>query len=113
MFAACSQLCLHILIIFLGDRVEIESGDTHAEQQGRHDARHKTDTLHRTLVLDGHAAGLIAKGRDDQTCHSATKTHADLQGYHDDFYKLFGFGINGVDYDADIDPDVKIPSIAE
>ena len=40
-------------------------------------------------------------------------THADLQGYHDDFYKLFGFGINGVDYDADIDPDVKIPSIAE
>ena len=40
-------------------------------------------------------------------------TLSDLQGYHDDVYQLFGFGINGVDYDADIDPDVKIPSIAE
>ena len=40
-------------------------------------------------------------------------THADLAGYHDDFYKLFGFGISGVDYESDIEPDVKIPSITE
>lgn len=38
-------------------------------------------------------------------------THADLNGYHQDFYRLFGFGIDGVDYDADINPDVQIPSI--
>ncbi len=38
-------------------------------------------------------------------------THADLKGYTEDFLKLFGFGIDGVDYDADIDPDVKIPSV--
>ncbi len=38
-------------------------------------------------------------------------THADLKGYHDDFYKLFGFGIDGVDYEADIDQNVQIPSI--
>jgi len=28
---------------------------------------------------------------------------ADLQGYRDDFYKLFGFGIDGIDYEADVD----------
>lgn len=29
---------------------------------------------------------------------------ADYAGYHSDFLKLFGFGIEGVDYDADVDP---------
>ncbi|PWW16148.1 MULTISPECIES: enoyl-ACP reductase FabV [Pseudidiomarina] len=29
---------------------------------------------------------------------------ADYAGYHSDFLKLFGFGIDGVDYDADVDP---------
>lgn len=29
---------------------------------------------------------------------------ADFEGYRNDFLKLFGFGFEGVDYDADIDP---------
>ena len=28
---------------------------------------------------------------------------ADIDGYWDDFYRLFGFGIEGVDYDADVE----------
>jgi enoyl-[acyl-carrier protein] reductase/trans-2-enoyl-CoA reductase (NAD+) len=28
----------------------------------------------------------------------------DYQGYKDEFLKLFGFGIEGIDYDADVDP---------
>lgn len=32
---------------------------------------------------------------------------ADYEGYHSDFLKLFGFGIAGVDYDADVDPVVS------
>lgn len=36
---------------------------------------------------------------------------ADLDGYWSDFYKLFGFGMDGVDYDADVDVETKIPSI--
>ena len=28
----------------------------------------------------------------------------DYQGYKDEFLKLFGFGVNGVDYEADVDP---------
>jgi enoyl-[acyl-carrier protein] reductase / trans-2-enoyl-CoA reductase (NAD+) len=31
----------------------------------------------------------------------------DYQGYKDEFLKLFGFGIDGVDYEADIDTQVK------
>lgn len=38
-------------------------------------------------------------------------THADLDGYWEDFYKLFGFGSEGVDYEAETDPDIAIPSI--
>jgi enoyl-[acyl-carrier protein] reductase/trans-2-enoyl-CoA reductase (NAD+) len=36
---------------------------------------------------------------------------SDLTGYHRDFLKLFGFGLKGVDYNADVDPLVAIPSI--
>lgn len=32
---------------------------------------------------------------------------ADYQGYHADFLKLFGFGMAGVDYNADVDPVVN------
>lgn len=35
----------------------------------------------------------------------------DLEGYRKDFYNLFGFGFDGVDYAADSDEMVSIPSI--
>lgn len=35
----------------------------------------------------------------------------DVQGYRDEFYRLFGFNIDGVNYDAEVNPVVKIPSI--
>ena len=38
---------------------------------------------------------------------------ADFQGYQDDFLKLFGFGMGGVDYDADTDPETAPLSLAE
>lgn len=36
---------------------------------------------------------------------------SDIQGYRDEFYKLFGFNINGIEYDKDIDPIINIPSV--
>ncbi len=36
---------------------------------------------------------------------------SDLKGYQDDFYRLFGFNISGVDYDSDVNPIRTIPSI--
>ncbi|WP_366183737.1 enoyl-ACP reductase FabV [Flavobacterium ovatum] len=37
----------------------------------------------------------------------------DLEGYRKDFYNLFGFDVEGVDYKADTDEMVGIPSISE
>ena len=36
----------------------------------------------------------------------------DFEGYQSSFLRLFGFGLEDVDYAAEVDPDVKIPSIA-
>ena len=36
---------------------------------------------------------------------------SDIAGYRHDFFELFGFGVKGVDYTADVDIAVAIPSI--
>ncbi len=38
-------------------------------------------------------------------------THADLEGYHKDFYRLFGFGADGIDYESDTDQNRTINSL--
>ena len=35
----------------------------------------------------------------------------DYQGYKDEFLRLFGFGLTGVDYDADVNPEVEFEVI--
>ena len=35
---------------------------------------------------------------------------SDFAGYQENFLRLFGFGLNGVDYDADIEVDLPMPS---
>lgn len=37
--------------------------------------------------------------------------YADLAGYREEFYRLFGFELPQVDYEADLDPEVKIRSV--
>ena len=41
------------------------------------------------------------------------KILADFEGYRQEFLQLFGFGVDGVDYDADVDPEVAIPQLVE
>lgn len=41
------------------------------------------------------------------------KEYADLVGYQEDFMKLFGFGLKGVDYTQDVDPAQRILSIPD
>lgn len=38
---------------------------------------------------------------------------ADLEGYQKDFLHLFGFGFDGIDYEADVEAIVPIPSVVE
>lgn len=35
----------------------------------------------------------------------------DLAGYRQEFFQLFGFETNGVDYEADVDPMVEVPNV--
>jgi enoyl-[acyl-carrier protein] reductase/trans-2-enoyl-CoA reductase (NAD+) len=37
---------------------------------------------------------------------------ADVTGYNSDFLKLFGFGLKGVDYEADVPTDVPIAGLS-
>ncbi|MCH9756901.1 MAG: hypothetical protein K0U37_06910 [Gammaproteobacteria bacterium] len=37
---------------------------------------------------------------------------SDLKGYQDEFYRLFGFNIPGIDYSASINPNRTIASIS-
>lgn len=36
---------------------------------------------------------------------------ADLEGYRKEFFRLYGFGLEGVDYEADVDENVEIPGL--
>ena len=38
---------------------------------------------------------------------------SDLAGYKAEFLKLFGFGVDGVDYEADVATDVQIPNLVD
>ena len=38
---------------------------------------------------------------------------SDLNGYLNDFYRLFGFNIDGIDYEKDVDINIPIPSIKD
>lgn len=53
----------------------------------------------------------IVSKRWDQLNQENLADYADLAGYQKDFLKLFGFGLSGVDYDADVEVDIRIPSL--
>ncbi|MCH8538241.1 MAG: trans-2-enoyl-CoA reductase family protein [Alkalimonas sp.] len=40
-------------------------------------------------------------------------TLTDYAGYHQDFLELFGFGIEGVNYDADVNPEVPLQGLLD
>jgi enoyl-[acyl-carrier protein] reductase/trans-2-enoyl-CoA reductase (NAD+) len=39
------------------------------------------------------------------------RERSDFEGYRREFLQLFGFEVDGVDYEADVDPDVAIPNL--
>ncbi|HSD07059.1 enoyl-ACP reductase FabV [Flavobacterium sp.] len=53
----------------------------------------------------------VAKLWEEATTENLAEI-GDLEGYRSDFYNLFGFGFDGVDYKADTNEIVKIPSIS-
>lgn len=60
--------------------------------------------------LDAEVQSAVA-GRWESVTDGTVQDIADLKGYDDDFMRLFGFGLDGVDYSADVGVDIKIPSV--
>lgn len=52
----------------------------------------------------------VAKNWDKVTTENLSEL-SDIEGYRRDFFNLFGFEIDGVDYEKDTSEDVKVPSI--
>ncbi|UZE31367.1 enoyl-ACP reductase FabV [Pseudomonas asplenii] len=55
---------------------------------------------------------LVAKLWDQVTTENLNEL-TDFAGYKAEFLRLFGFGIEGVDYDADVSPDVAIANLIQ
>ena len=49
----------------------------------------------------------------DQVTNDNIYQLTDFTGYKTEFLNLFGFAVDGVDYDADVNPDVKIPNLIQ
>ncbi|TRW49301.1 trans-2-enoyl-CoA reductase family protein [Aliidiomarina halalkaliphila] len=66
---------------------------------------------HNRLRVDGLETNDKTQAKVEALWNQVTQENfhqlADYKGYHSDFLRLFGFGIDGVDYDADVDPIVN------
>ena len=52
----------------------------------------------------------VAKYWDKVTTETLAEI-SDIDGYRKEFFNLFGFELEGVDYEKDTDENVKVPSI--
>ena len=78
------------------------------------DASAATDELGRVRIDDWEMAPDIQAEVDELWAKVNSENLRDLSdfdGYQAEFLRLFGFGIDGVDYDAEIDTDTTVPSI--
>ena len=102
------------------------------KEQGRHeDCIRQMDRLFRTKLLEN-PMPVDQEGRirmddwelDEKVQAEVMKVWAmmstenlkevsDIDGYWEDFYKMFGFRFEQVDYSQDVDVDVRIPSLEE
>ena len=57
------------------------------------------------------AVQAAVRDRWEQVTEQGYRQILDVEGYQREFLRLFGFGMPGVDYGAEVDPEVAIPSI--
>lgn len=80
----------------------LDSGQPHSDIPGRI----RLDDLEMRGDIQDKVYGYWNKITDDNL-----EQYADIDGYWEDFYHLFGFGYNNIDYDKDIQVDWNIPSM--
>lgn len=62
------------------------------------------------LEMQPHIQEAVLKAWDELTTENIDEL-SDLVSYRKEFFQLFGFETEGVDYDADVDPNVDIPNL--
>ena len=72
------------------------------------DGRLRADYKEMAPEVQGEVVALWPQVTDDNLYQIS-----DLAGYKADFLRLFGFGVEGVDYDADVATDVQIPDLVD
>lgn len=84
------------------DRLYTENGEVLLDEKGRI----RIDDLE----MDADVQAEVAKYWDLVTTENLEEI-SDIEGYRKDFFNLFGFNIDGIDYEKDSNENVKIPSI--
>jgi enoyl-[acyl-carrier protein] reductase/trans-2-enoyl-CoA reductase (NAD+) len=79
-------------------------GDGDLDDEGRL----RVDQLELDPAVQAEVAGIWEQIDTDNL-----KSLADFDGYRQEFLQLFGFGVDGVDYAADVDPDIAIAALVE
>lgn len=93
----------------------IEQMDRLFRERLYHGASPQPDEAGRIRVDDWEMAPAVQKLVDDRWKEVNTENFpqlGDFEGYQSSFLRLFGFGLSGVDYDADMDTATPVPSLA-
>lgn len=94
--------CIHQVYRLFRER--LYSADVDLDESGRL----RVDELEVDPEVQAEVEALWEKVTDD-----SIETLTDFAGYKKEFLNLFGFEIEGVDYDADVDPQVPITSLVD
>lgn len=84
------------------ERLYTENGEVLLDEKGRI----RIDDLE----MDAEVQAEVAKYWDEVTTENLEEI-SDIEGYRKDFFNLFGFNIDGIDYEKEANENVKIPSI--
>ncbi|MBQ0152919.1 MAG: trans-2-enoyl-CoA reductase family protein [Chryseobacterium sp.] len=84
------------------ERLYTENGEVLLDEKGRI----RIDDLE----MDADVQAEVAKYWDQVTTENLEEI-SDIEGYRKDFFNLFGFNIDGIDYEKEANENVKVPSI--
>ncbi|MNY17129.1 putative reductase [compost metagenome] len=84
------------------ERLYTADGQVQLDEKGRI----RVDDLEMRADVQAEVAALW-----EQACTENLSEISDIQGYRDEFFNLFGFNFDGIDYNADTNELVNIPSI--
>lgn len=93
--------CIEQMYRLFSERLYID-GETPVDENGQI----RIDDLEMKPELQAE----VAKIWEELTSENINEL-TDISGYRDEFFGLFGFGVEGVDYEADVDPNVDIPNL--